>query len=130
MSDPERDDLTAQDRELLARAVGAKPAPEPHWGSYAAQLRARLDARRRARSRWWARPPFIALSTGLAAALLLFIIQPTGRPPVNGDLTSVDEGIIGARLGLLEHYDVVERLDLLEELDVIRQLDTAPSRDG
>jgi len=38
--------------------------------------------------------------------------------------------VLGARLGLLEHYRVVERLDLLEEFDVIRQLDRLPSREG
>ena len=131
MSVPHRDDLAPEERDLLARAASAAPTPpQPRWGEYRAELRARLDAQRSlgARlSRWWARPAPIALSFGLATALLLFALQPVERRP---DFAAVDEAMLGARLGLLEHYRVVERLDLLEELDVIRQLDHLPSREG
>jgi len=133
VSDARRDDLTPEERDLLARAAAAAPPPpEPRWGDYRAQLRARLEARRSLGARlrgWWARPAPIALSLGLVTALLLFALQPVERRP---DLTlaALDEAVIGARLGLLEHYRVVERLDLLEELDVIRQLDGVPSREG
>jgi hypothetical protein len=134
MSDPTRDDLSPEERALLARAAGgAPPPPEPHWGAYRVQLRARLDARRAGRAgarRWWAQPAAIAVSAGLATALLLFAVQPTGRPPTNGDIASVDDAIIGARLDLFEHYRLVERLDLLEDLEVIRQLEGGPARDG
>src|SRR5437867_12614249 len=134
MSDPRRDDLTPEEREMLARVAAAAPPPtEPRWGRYRAELRARLDARRALGARvrrWWARPAPIALSAGLAAAVLLFVLQPVPRPPANGELASVEEAVIGARLGLLEHYRLVERLDLLEELDVIRQLDGSPAREG
>ena len=131
MTDERGDGLTPAERDLLARAAAASPAaPEPRWGEYRAQLRARLEAHRSlgARlSRWWGRPAPIALSFGLATALLLFALQPVDRRP---DLTALDEAVLGARLDLLEHYRVVERLDLLEELDVIRQLDHVPSRES
>jgi len=131
VSVPHRDDLAPEERDLLARAAAAAPAPpEPRWGEYRAELRARLDAQRSPAARlrrWWARPAPIALSFGLATALLLFALQPVERRP---DFAAVDEAVLGARLGLLEHYRVVERLDLLEELDVIRQLDHLPSREG
>jgi hypothetical protein len=128
---PERpDDLTAAERDLLARAVAASRPPEPRWGEYRAALRARLEARRsiaaRAR-RWWARPAPIALSFGLATALLLFTLHPVERRP---DLAALDEAVLGARLDLLEHYHLVERLDLLENFEVIRRLDDVPSREG
>ena len=131
MSRPRRDDLTPRERDLLARAAASVPEPpEPRWGEYRAELQGRLAARRSLRARlrrWWARPALIAVSFGLATAALLFAVQPVERRP---DLSAVDEAVLGARLGLLEHYRVVERLDLLEELDVIRQLDHLPSREG
>ena len=130
---PERhDDLTAAERELLARAVaGSVPPPEPRWGEYGAELRARLEARRSIGTRlrrWWARPAPIALTFGLATALLLFTLhQPVERRP---DFAALDETMLGARLDLLEHYHVVERLDLLENFEVIRRLDDVTSREG
>jgi len=128
---PRRDDLTPPERDVLARAAASVPQPpEPRWGDYRAELRGRLEARRSVRARlrrWWARPAPIALSFGLATAVVLFALQPVERRP---DLAAVDEAVLGARLGLLEHYRVVERLDLLEEFDVIRQLDRLPAREG
>jgi len=128
---PERpDDLTAAERNLLARATAGSPAPEPRWGEYRAELRARLEARRSIGARlrrWWARPAPIALSFGLATALLLFTLHPVERRP---DFAALDEAVLGARLDLLEHYHVVERLDLLENFEVIRRLDDVPSREG
>jgi hypothetical protein len=134
MTAPRQDDLTPEERALLAHAAaGMPPAPEPHWGDYRARLRARLEARRapgaRLRARL-ARPLPIALSAGLVAAMLLFALGPDMRRPASNDFAAVDEAVLGARLGLLEHYRVVERLDLLEELDVIRQLDSLPVRKG
>jgi len=125
------DDLTAAERELLERAVGASPPPpEPRWGEYRAQLRSRLEARGSMGTRlrrWWARPAPIALSLGLATALLLFTLHPVERRP---DFASLDEAMLGARLDLLENYHVVERLDLLENFEVIRRLDDVASREG
>jgi hypothetical protein len=123
------DELTPEERDLLARAAGGSPAPpDPRWGDYRAQLRARLDARRSPGARlrwWWARPAPIALSFGLATALLLFALQPAERRP---DVPGGDDAMVASRLDLLEHYRVVERLDLLEDLDVIRQLELVSLR--
>jgi anti-sigma factor RsiW len=117
-------------RAVLVELAAAPAPPAPHWGRYRVELRARIDARARAPRRWQ-RPMPIAVSAGLAAALLLFVLWPPApveQRPV--DLAALDEAVIGARLDMLEHYDVVERLDLLEELDVIRALDIVPLRDG
>lgn len=129
MSVERHDDLTPEERDLLARASAGSPAPpEPRWGDYRAQLRTRLDARRSPAARlrrWWARPAPIALSLGLATALLLFALQPAERRP---DVPGGNDALLASRLELLEHYRVVERLDLLEDLDVIRQLDLVSLR--
>jgi hypothetical protein len=114
---------------LTELAAEAPTAPEPHWGRYRAELRARIAARGRG-PRWWQRPMPIAVSTGLAAALLLFTLRPAPVEQRPTDFTPLDETTIGARLDMLEHYDLVQRLDLLEELDVIRQLDRLPVRGG
>jgi hypothetical protein len=134
MTEPRPDEPTAEEHALLARAAAAMPAPpEPRWGEYRAELRARIDARRslgaRLRARL-ARPVPITVSAGLAAALLFFVLQPVERRPAPADLVALDETLIGARLELFQHYGMVERLDLLEELDVIRQLDRLPAREG
>jgi anti-sigma factor RsiW len=114
------------DVRAVLGALATAPAPaEPHWGRYRAQLRARLAERARG-PRWWQRPMPIAVSAGLAAALLLFSLRPTPveRPAAN--LTQIEETTMGARLDLLQHYDVVSRLDMLDALDEIRQLDVVP----
>jgi hypothetical protein len=47
VTDERGDGLTPAERDLLARAAAASPAaPEPRWGEYRGQLRARLEARR------------------------------------------------------------------------------------
>jgi anti-sigma factor RsiW len=120
---------TLADVRAVAAALAAPPAPEPHWGRYRAELRARLAVRTRP-VRWWRRPMPIAVSAGLAAALLLFMLQPAPVEQRPVDLAGLDETTIGARLDMLEHYALVERLELLEELDVIRQLDVVPVRGG
>lgn len=119
----------AEVRAVLVALAAAPAPPAPHWGRYRAELRARIDARART-PRWWRRPMPIAVSAGLAAALLLFMLWPAPVEQRPVDLAALDETAIGARLDMLEHYDVVERLDLLEELDVIRELDIVPVRDG
>ena len=117
----------ADARAVLSALTDAPGPPMPHWGRYRTELRARLHADVRA-SRWWRRPMPIAISVGLAAALVLFMLRPTPVEQRPVDLAALDETAIGARLDMLAHYDVVERLDLLEELDVIRHLDVVPVR--
>ena len=121
--------VLADVQAVLAELAAAPVPTEPQWGPYHAQLRARIQARARG-PRWWQRPMPIAVSTGLAAALLLFTLRPAPVDQPPSDLTPLDETTIGARLDMLEHYDVVQRLDLLEELEVIRQLDVVPVRGG
>ena len=115
------------DVRAVLGALALVPAPaEPHWGRYHAELQARLLQRAR-RPHWWRRPMPIALSAGLAAALLLFMLRPTPveKPPATS-LSQLEETTLGARLDILEHYDVVSRLDMLDAMDDIRQLDVVP----
>ena len=102
-----------------------RTAPEPPpvaWGRWRAELRARLEARATRRV-WWRRPLPVTLSAGLAAALLVVAVLTGVQRSGVGDLTAMDESLLGRRLDLLRQYQVVERLDLLEDLDVIQQLD-------
>lgn len=112
-------------RAVLGALTPAPLPADPHWGRYRAELRARLADRARG-PRWWRRPMPIALSAALATALLLFTLRPAPveRPATN--LTQIEETALGARLDMLEHYDVVTRLDMLDAMDEIRQLDVVP----
>ncbi len=112
-------------RAVLGALEPAPPPPEPHWGRYRAELRARLAERSRP-PRLWQRPMPIAVSAGLAAALLLFTLRPTPVEKPATSLTQLEETTLGARLDMLEHYDVVSRLDMLDAMDEIRQLDVVP----
>lgn len=112
-------------RAVLGALTPAPVPPEPHWGRYRAELRARLTERRRA-PRWWQRPLPIAVSAGLAAALLLFTLRPTPVEKPTTNLTQIEETTLGARLDMIKHYDVVTRLDMLDALEEIRQLDVVP----
>jgi anti-sigma factor RsiW len=119
----------AEVRHILG-ALAAAPAPlEPRWARYRAELRARIDADTRP-PRWWRRSMPVAVSAALAAAVLLFVLRPAPVDQRPVDLAALEETTIGARLDMLEHYDVVQRLELLEEMDVIRQLDVVPARNG
>ena len=119
--------VALDDARAVLDALAVSPAPtEPHWGRYRAELRARLRERAR-RPRWWQRPITIALSAGLAAALALFTLRPTPVDrPAPTSLTQVEETTLGARLDLIEHYEMVSRLDMLDQMDEIRQLDVVP----
>ncbi|HEY7520170.1 MAG TPA: zf-HC2 domain-containing protein [Methylomirabilota bacterium] len=112
-------------RAVLAALAASPTALEPPWGRYRAELRERLTARA---VRWWQRPLPIAVSAGLAAALLLFALQPAPVQPPTTNLAQIEETALGARLDMVEHYDVVARLDMLDALDDIRQLDVVPVR--
>lgn len=109
----------AESRRVLDGLAASLPAPpEPDWGRYRAELRERIETRRRS---WWARPWPAVAAAGLAAALVLLVVQNFGTAP--RDLPTVEETVLGARLPMLQQYQVVERLDLLEDLDAIRDLD-------
>jgi anti-sigma factor RsiW len=108
-----------ESRAVLATvAAGAPAPPPPDWGRYQAELRGRLRAR--PRRAWWARPLPALLAAGVATAGLLLAVHGLDR---RSDLAPADEMALGARLPLLQQYQVVERLDLLEDLDAIRHLD-------
>ncbi|MEK7386252.1 MAG: hypothetical protein AABZ83_07400 [candidate division NC10 bacterium] len=123
--------MANDDRAILdALARTAPTPPDVHWGRYRAELREKLETRRRRRA-WWRRPVPLALSASLAGALLFFAVWGGRENGTGMDLVTLDEALLGGRLGLLQQYAVVERLDLLEELDVIRNLDRlAAGRQG
>jgi anti-sigma factor RsiW len=125
----ERCQVALADVRAVLGALASSPVPiEPHWGRYRAELRARLAEQARG-PRWWQRPLPIALSAGLAVALLLFTFRPMPVEKPAANLTQIEETALGARLDMLKHYDVVSRLDMLDALDEIRQLDVVPVRD-
>jgi anti-sigma factor RsiW len=116
-------------RQLLD-GVAATAAPPVQWARYRAELRLRLEAQAGSRRfTWWRRPLPMAVSAGLAAAVIaLIILAPSAwreerRARTAESLNGFEEVVLGTRLDLLRQYPVVERLDLLEDLDVIRQLD-------
>jgi anti-sigma factor RsiW len=121
-------------RTLLASVAGTS-APPVAWARYRAELRHRLESERGRRGwAWWRRPWPVAISAGLAAAVLvLLVLAPSAwrderRPRTVDGLSGFEEAVLGTRLDLLRQYPVVERLDLLEDLDVIRQLDGLEAR--
>ena len=118
--------------EGLGRA--AKTVPPVHWARYRAELHARLEASAERRAAWWRRPLPVAVSAGLAAAVLVLVfVAPSAwreerRTRTLEALNGFEEVVLGTRLDLLRQYPVVERLDLLEDLEVIRQLDGLAGR--
>ena len=126
---------TLADFRTLLAGVAAAPAPPLAWPRYRAELRVRLESEAgRRRWSWWRRPFPVAVSAGLAAAVLaLVIVAPSvwrnerHARTVEG-LNGFEEVVLGTRLDLLREYPIVERLDLLEDLDVIRQLDGLEAR--
>jgi anti-sigma factor RsiW len=103
---------------LAGLAAGAPTPPAVDWGRYQAELRARVQPRRRA---WWARPMPAVVAAGVATAVLVLVVLGLDRRP--GELATVEETMLGASLPLLQQYRVVERLELLEDLEAIRHLD-------
>jgi anti-sigma factor RsiW len=117
---------------ILERLAATAPhAPEPHWGRYRAELRARLDARaRRVRPRWL-RPLPVAMAAAAAAAIVLTLTVGERASGPNGDLASLEDAALAGRLDILDKRAIVERLDLLEDLEVIENLDRlAGTREG
>lgn len=120
-------------RALLADLARPAPlAPEPHWGRYRAEIREKLERRRRRSAEAWRRwvtwPVPVALSAALVGVLVLVAVQGGVRQRGVGtaaktNMAALEEIVLGRRLALLQRYEVVERLDLLEDLDVIQHLD-------
>jgi anti-sigma factor RsiW len=141
LAPPEREQVEAhlagclecgRQREALARLLGdlraSTAAPDIHWGRWQAELRARLESRRRRR---WLRPLPVAVSAGLAGLLLAIAWLGGQREAPRPDLGAIEEAALGGRLELLSQYSVLERLDLLEDIEVIGQLDRlTPRREG
>lgn len=108
-----------ESRAVLTALASEIPAPAPpDWGRYRAGLWARLQP---PAPRWWARPLPAIVAAGVATAVLLVAVYGLDRRP--GELATMEETMLGARLPLLRQYRVVERLDLLEDLDAVRYLD-------
>jgi anti-sigma factor RsiW len=131
-------DTLAAFRKLLD-GVAATAPPPVQWARYRAELRVRLEAEtgRRRGWAWWRRPLPVAVSAGLAAAVLaVVVLAPSAwreerRARTVEGLSGFEEAMLGTRLDMLRQYPVVERLDLLEDFDVIRQLDgLAEHREG
>ncbi|HXH83420.1 MAG TPA: hypothetical protein VNN07_10880, partial [Candidatus Tectomicrobia bacterium] len=101
--------------------------PEPHWGRFRAELRARIDARTR-RPRWLAPLP-LAASAALAVVLGALAVELAPSRPAP-DLVVVEEVAVGSDLDLVRRYPVLDHLELLENFEVIDQLDVLASRDG
>jgi anti-sigma factor RsiW len=120
---------TAADFRELLTALG-RSMPEPpdvDWGRYRTELRAKLVERERRWSilvtaRSWLRPLPLTLTAAAAGILVVLHVGDWNRPQPP-DLVALEQTVIGDRLELLRHYDLVERLELLEDLDVIRELD-------
>ena len=117
-------------RKLLEDLAHGTAAPAVHWPRYRAELRARLEAgAARRRGMWWRHPLPVAVSAGLATALVVVaLLAPSAwredrRARPAESFNGFEEAVLGTRLDLLREYPVVEHLDLLENLDVIRQLD-------
>lgn len=119
----ERDGFAA----VLADLRGSiATAPEPRWGQWRAELRARLQARP---ARWpWLRPFPLALSAALAAAVLVVVLIGNERQTARPELAAMEEVAIGGRLELVREYPVLERLELLENLELIDDLDRLVAR--
>jgi anti-sigma factor RsiW len=106
-------------RAVLADLAAGVPAPPAiDWARYQTEMRGRVARGQRA---WWARPLPGIVAAGLAIALVVLTIHGLDRRPT--ELATVEETVLGARLPLLQQYQVVERLELLEDLEAIRHLD-------
>jgi anti-sigma factor RsiW len=112
--------IVEESRAALADLAAAVPAPPSiDWGRYQAEVRSRV--RTRGQRAWKARPLPGVLAAGLALALVVLAVRGLDRRPT--ELATVEETVLGARLPLLQQYQVVERLELLEDLEAIRHLD-------
>jgi anti-sigma factor RsiW len=112
--------IVEESRAVLADlAAAVPPAPPLDWGRYQADVRTRVEAR--GRRAWWARPLPAVLAAGMATATVLLVLHALDRRPA--ELAAVEEAMLGARLPLLQQYQVVERLELLEDLEAIRHLE-------
>lgn len=128
---------TLADFRTLLAGLAQHPVPgQPvAWPRYRAELRRRLESQAGPRRwAWWQRPLPLAVSAGLAAAVLVLVVlgpsawRDERRPRGVEGLNGFEEVVLGTRLDLLREYPIVERLDLLEDLDVIRQLDGLEAR--
>jgi anti-sigma factor RsiW len=122
-----RDDAR-QALEALRHGVPEPPPIAP--ARYRAELRQKLEARHvRAATRFpWRWPVPLALSAGLAGALVFLAVHGSLRPAERGGSMAFEEAAIAPKLDLLRNYRVVERLDLLEDLDILKGLDSPAGR--
>jgi anti-sigma factor RsiW len=112
-------------------AATAPPVPEPHWGRYRAELRARLGTPRQQGWSRWLRPVPLATAAAATAVVVLALTLAERSPGPNGDVASLEEAAVAGRLDMLDKRAIVERLDLLEDLEVIHDLDRlAGTREG
>jgi len=123
--------LAAYRNVLDGLAASIPEPPALHPGAYWAELREKLEARRRGGRAWWAAPVPLSLSAGLAAVLVLVTLYGTHQIREHRDLAALEETVMGVRLEMIKEAPVMEHLDLLEDLEIIRQLDrVAPTAES
>ncbi len=113
-------------RDTLAALADSRPEPPPvRWSAYQAELKQKLRARERAGAPASLIGRLVPVTVSLALASALFMLVGESHRDVArvAELTPVEQLAIGSRLGLFEHYPVIEKLDLLEDLEIIRHLD-------
>jgi hypothetical protein len=117
-------------KDVIAELRRSAPeAPPVHWGAYRAELREKLEQRRRrawAGWTWRLHPAQVAIAAGFVA-VLVYIGLP-GYSSMPNDPALMENVVLASRLDMIDQLEVVQKLDVLEDFDVIKNLDSLPRR--